>query len=414
MRRLTALGIAFMPLLSLSRPVGAQAQPSQAEADMPVRSIITRAQVLSAAQQAATSRNPALSAAVARLVRDAEKYAAQPMVSVTDKRTILPPSGDTHDYLSLSPYWWPDPGKPDGLPYIRRDGETNSESKRDLDQPRIAMLGERVQVFTLAWWLTGDRKWSDLAIRQVRTWFVDPATRMTPHLRYAQLVRGNPAERGSGIIDSRSLIEVVDAIGMLERAPGWTPADRKVLEEWFSAYGAWLRDSPNGKHERAAVNNHGSWFSAQAAAYAVFVGDTATARAEVLAVRERIATQISADGTQPEEMARTRSLHYHNFNLEALSRLAEIGRLVNVDLWNYEAPRGGSLRVSIERMAPFIVKQADWPGQQLDAVNFSDLLRTLRRAQLAYGASFHEAALRGLPADLIEKDRSRILFWRSR
>ncbi len=72
---------------------------------------------------------------VAALARDATP------VAVTDKTTLLPPSGDRHDYFSLSPYWWPDPGKPAGLPYIRRDGETNSESKRDLDQPRVATLG---------------------------------------------------------------------------------------------------------------------------------------------------------------------------------------------------------------------------------------------------------------------------------
>jgi len=41
--------------------------------------------------------------------------------SVTHK-TIEPPSGDKHDYLSFSRYWWPDPKKPDGLPYIRKDG----------------------------------------------------------------------------------------------------------------------------------------------------------------------------------------------------------------------------------------------------------------------------------------------------
>ena len=42
--------------------------------------------------------------------------------SVMDKQHV-PPSGDKHDYMSLGPYWWPDPDKPDGLPYIRRDGE---------------------------------------------------------------------------------------------------------------------------------------------------------------------------------------------------------------------------------------------------------------------------------------------------
>ncbi len=28
--------------------------------------------------------------------------------------------------MSVGPYWWPDPSKPDGLPYIRRDGEVRA------------------------------------------------------------------------------------------------------------------------------------------------------------------------------------------------------------------------------------------------------------------------------------------------
>ncbi|MEI9974387.1 MAG: alginate lyase family protein [Ignavibacteriota bacterium] len=35
------------------------------------------------------------------------------------QKSRVPPSGDKHDYLSQAPYWWPDPAKPDGLPYIR-------------------------------------------------------------------------------------------------------------------------------------------------------------------------------------------------------------------------------------------------------------------------------------------------------
>ena len=37
---------------------------------------------------------------------------------------LFPPSGNKNNYASYSRYWWPDPAKADGLPYIRRDGET--------------------------------------------------------------------------------------------------------------------------------------------------------------------------------------------------------------------------------------------------------------------------------------------------
>ena len=128
----------------------------------------------------------------------------------------------------------------------------------------------------------------DLDHRFGYAWFLDPATRMNPHLRFAQLVRGNPRERGSGIIDSRWFIEVVDAVGLLQDSKAWSARDQQQLQEWFSAYLKWLLTSPNGEHERNAKNNHGSWYAAQTAAYALFIGDTATARGIIESVKQRI------------------------------------------------------------------------------------------------------------------------------
>ena len=56
----------------------------------------------------------------------AEKYIKMSPLSVTAKKK-LPPSKDPRDYMTLSPYWWPDSTKTDGLPYIRKDGERNPE-----------------------------------------------------------------------------------------------------------------------------------------------------------------------------------------------------------------------------------------------------------------------------------------------
>src|SRR5215510_4532646 len=36
--------------------------------------------------------------------------------------------GGPHDFYSNGDYWWPDPAKPDGLPYIQRDGQSNPDN----------------------------------------------------------------------------------------------------------------------------------------------------------------------------------------------------------------------------------------------------------------------------------------------
>jgi hypothetical protein len=271
-------------------------------------------------------------------------------------------------------------------------------------------MGDNVQTLALAYWFTGEERYAERAARQLRAWFLDPATRMNPHLRYAQLVRGNPNERGSGIIDTRWFIETADAVRLLAGSRSWSAADEQEMRDWFTQYLTWLRTSPNGEHEHAARNNHGSWYAAQAATLALFVGDTATARALAGEGRARIGWQITPAGEQPLELERTRSLHYSAFNVEALSRLAEIGRKVGVDLWHHEDASGGSLRRAIDRLAQFADSSAKWPGQQIDSVSADLFIIHLRRARLVFGDESYAAALRRQPLADARTDRSALLY----
>ncbi|MGZ8467870.1 MAG: alginate lyase family protein [Gemmatirosa sp.] len=378
-------------------------------ADAP-RLIVLRAEALAETRRRIAAGDPSVMPALRRLVEDADRALRAPLVAVTDKRTHLAPTNDPHDYFSLSPYWWPDSSKADGLPYIRRDGVTNPESKRDLDQPRVAALGSNTMTLALAYHLTGNEAYARRAAEQVRRWFLDPATRMTPHLRFAQLVRGNPAERGSGIIDTRWFIETVDAVALLRGSPAWSAEDQRGMEQWCAAYATWLRTSPNGAHEQKAKNNHGSWFAAQTAALALFAGDTASVRTIVEGARTRIGAQITPAGDQPIELERTRSFHYSNFNVEALTRLAEMGRHVGVDLWRYQAPEGGSLRRAIDHLAKYAAQPAQWPGRQIDAVEPDALVHTFRRAQYAWGEAVYADVLRRLPEPVVRTDRSALLY----
>jgi hypothetical protein len=342
-----------------------------------------------------------------RLLADAEAALAAEPLKVTDKQTQLPPSGDPHDYYSLSPYWWPDPSQPGGLPYIRRDGETNPDSKDDLDQPRLAALGWRLQTLGLAFYLTGDERFAAGAARQLHAWFLDSATRMNPHLRYAQLRLGIPTIHGAGLIDTRAFLEVIDAIALIQGSASWTPQYDRAVRAWFREFLDWFLTSDQGRVEAAAANNHGSWYDAQAAGFALLLGDTAMARATIARAKERIERQIRADGSQPLELRRTLSLHYSIFNVEALSRLAEMGRLLGIDLWSYEAPSGGSLRRAIDRIATYVDPWTEWPDEQLAP---ESLLLVLRRAEAAFGDGLYTEAIRRLPAAAAQTGRALLLY----
>lgn len=66
------------------------------------------------------------SEAAKAVIREADKNLSATILTVMDK-PLTPPSGNKHDYMSMGRYWWPDPTKADGLPYVRRDGVVNPE-----------------------------------------------------------------------------------------------------------------------------------------------------------------------------------------------------------------------------------------------------------------------------------------------
>ncbi|ERK12311.1 putative exported protein [Pantoea sp. AS-PWVM4] len=310
-------------------------------------------------------------AAWQQLQREAQQALKHPDPSVIDKG-LLPPGGSKHDYLSLSAYWWPDASQPAGLPWLRRDGVVNPASKNDQsDGVRLARFSADVQALTLAWYFSGEQRYADKAQSLVRHWFIDPASRMNPNLNFAQGVPGIADGRHTGVLDGRYFAtRVVDALQLLRTSPGWQAADQQGVERWFRDYLHWLQHSPLAQQEAAAPNNHGSWYCTQLAGIAWYLGDNAAVRAMVTLARGKIDQQIRADGSQPYELARTRSFHYSYFNLQALTALAQLAQKSgNGDLWHYQNAQGGSLLAALAALAPYSDPVKPWPWKNRDRVS---------------------------------------------
>lgn len=305
-----------------------------------------------------------------QLQQQADKALKHPNPSVIDKG-MLPPSGSKQDYLSLSAYWWPDASKADGLPWQRRDGEVNPASKNaQSDGVRLARFTADFQALTLAWYFSGERRYADKALAMMRHWFIEPASRMNPNLNFAQGIPGRSAGRHDGVLDGRYFAtRVVDALTLLRAAPGWQPADEKAMRQWFTDYLHWLQHSPLALEEAAAENNHGSWYCAQVAGIAWYLDDRATVTAMVQLARSKMATQIRADGSQPAELARTRSFHYSYFNLQALTAMAQLASKAGLgDLW-HSRQQSGSLLDALDAIAPYSDEQKAWPWKNRDRVS---------------------------------------------
>src|SRR5581483_11793342 len=166
------------------------------------------------------SHESSLQAALQQLIQQADALLHARLVSVVEK-IQLPESGDIHDYLSLAPYWWPDPTKPDGLPYIHRDGQTNPQAAEIPDKPNFQSMMPNVKTLALAYYFTDNETYAAKAIDILRAWFLNRDTAMNPNLNHAQMVRGRDTGRAAGIIDARALSTVVDSIGLIQRFHQW-------------------------------------------------------------------------------------------------------------------------------------------------------------------------------------------------
>lgn len=321
--------------------------------------------------------DPELRRAVRALRVRADAWLDQGPWTVVDKPRPAP-GGDVHDYLSQAPYWWPTTpptaDNPWGCPYEQRDGQRNPEVDSGTDRQDVEKTFDASYDLSLAWYYTGERRYAEKAARVLRTWFLDPATRMNPNLDHAQFIPCRYDGRAIGIIDfSQSYTAVLDAVALLETgAPGWTADDRTAVRQWNADFLTWLRDSDFGRQEAAAANNHGTFYDLLLAGLASATGDRELARRTVRDVGpRRIAPQIASDGGQPQELARTRSWHYSTFDLVAYTRLAAIGRHVGVDLWAYRGPDGQSLFKAVDHLRPAATGAAPWPHPELEFHRFA-------------------------------------------
>jgi Alginate lyase len=287
------------------------------------------------------------------------------IVTVVEKPQA-PPSGDSHDYVSFARYTWPDPSKPDGLPYITIDGKNNTELVARGDHERLFTFVGNVTTLAAAWRVNHDEAAARRAGEWLRAWFITAATRMNPNMEYAQVQLGRNGNHGNpiGVLDSRGFSNIIDSLLLLHSSPAFASGEEAAIQAWFKTYLDWLTTARNALAEHAARNNHGSWFLAQIIPIARYCGRNDLARQLCEEDKARIASQIKPDGSQPEEIRRVDGLGYSGFNLEAQFQVARQASGLGIDLWNYTASTGASLRRALEYLRPFNAQPETWPAKQ--------------------------------------------------
>lgn len=287
--------------------------------------------------------------------------------SVVYKKGIAP-SGDKHDYVSLSRYWWRNPSTSNGLPYVFKDGESNPELNH-YDRNTLGNMCNAVSTLSLAFFYSGSEKYAEKAFDLLKIWFLNSDTKMNPNLEYSQFIPGRDDSKGrpEGLIDSYSFVGMLNSIPLLRTSAHYSEADEVELKKWFSDFVHWLQVSEQGKKENNAKNNHATAYDAQLITYLLFSGDEDGARRIIRDFpTKRIFAQIEPDGKQPNELWRTLAYHYSWYNLSHMVDVCATAQKLGVNLLDEKSVDGRSIYGAMDYLASFIGKNASsWPYQQI-------------------------------------------------
>ncbi|CAG8673110.1 22888_t:CDS:1 [Cetraspora pellucida] len=135
------------------------------------------------------------------LIRSADIAVANTSVYSVILKPQLPPSNDPHDYMSLSRYFWPDPTKSDGLPYINKDGYSNPEFFAVTDYVLLRKMFKDVLDMGFAYFFTRNETYVKKSMYRIKEWFLDEKTKMNPNLNYAGLRKGDAMGLHTGVLD---------------------------------------------------------------------------------------------------------------------------------------------------------------------------------------------------------------------
>ncbi|KAJ3034400.1 hypothetical protein HDV00_005056 [Rhizophlyctis rosea] len=310
------------------------------------------------------------------------------------------PSGNPHDYLSLARYFFPDETKPPNfIPYKRWDGHINYEIFNIPYSGWMALITDDIFSSGLSYFWTGNVSYAEAVAKRIRDMWVNPETQMTPHLRYADWVKGYPdpyypdgslkpdadIEHG-GIIDMSRVYLVLDGLNMIADSGVWTAEDDAGFRAWLEEYANWLRFSPRGILEVENLNNHAVWYDVQLYAILIHLGHDDEVRERIQnTTLPRFFQTIAVNGTQPLETLRPLSWFYVNYNIQGLFVIGWMAQAVGLDMFSYQTYDGRSIKRALDYLLPYALNNGTgWPHLNLGPFDMSTTIQNCKEAFLAY------------------------------
>lgn len=250
---------------------------------------------------------------IGKIKKDADRFTIISPLYITDKPSTF--VKDTHNYASLSIYYWPDPTNPKGK-YILHDGQKNPEYKQ-YDGGKLEELEHRMRALSIGYYVTGELKYRLAYLIQLRSWFIDKSTYMYPNFEYAQIAPGHDNNRGrsAGLIEAYNFNSIIDSFRLVNSISPIDKTTKKAFIKWFKRFLNWLKTSEQGKKENENHSNHGIAYDVMLLNINLLVNGSLDNNLVNNFRSFRLERQIAPDGSQPAELQRSRALHFSVYNL---------------------------------------------------------------------------------------------------
>ncbi|WP_147275605.1 alginate lyase family protein [Adhaeribacter pallidiroseus] len=383
-----------------TKPSGVKKKIPEAPGKLVNKGVITNTANLNKNLQAATSGDLLMKKAVDKAITDGYKALKKPIAVITTK-SFMVDTEDKHNFNSVAPYWH----QQDNGTWKRIDGKANGLSGKIGDTVKLQKgVGSVVPTLALAYVASSNpaekEKFAARAIEYCQKFFLNPATRMNPNLDYAQLIPGQNKIRVESAVEGEKLVEIVDALLLLQSSKHYTPEFDRQIRSWFGDMADWMVNSPTGKQaDKKIRGNIGVIYETMRAAFAIFSGDTSYARRRLPRVKERLFAEMDSDGGLKLELGRAKPNMYSNKALNAWLTLARIMAIQDVDLWTLEE-NGKSLEKAVLFMVPYMMGEKKLNDtEEVQPRYFKEVART---AQYAYRN--HPATVQALEQFLVKYD----------
>jgi hypothetical protein len=256
------------------------------------------------------------------------------------------------------------------------------------DPPTFSKIANRQAARTrdlaLACWITGDSKYADQAVDYLAAW---SQAKPTPGREF-RLMENGEKDPGVGIHLVRGTLGFIYAADLLWDYPGFTPEKKAAFEKWLRVMIPQVRECKelwknNDYFGKQDFNNHLATHALGLAAMGSYLGDRDLVQFAIASPEnERDYTDLieglilmpgdethrrekrvdpNAPPPQKGEMydryrhytGPMRGLQYSHLAMNMMAQTAEVGRHLGLDLWNYTAPGGETLRLPFEYYSDF-------------------------------------------------------------